>query len=388
MATELEELLGFLSSPSPQVTKAAVDIVRGLTGAEDGLQSLANYAKIVLPSLSRLLRGPKELSEPAVEALVNLSQNPDLATKMVEMGMIKKAMEILYKPDSSIRRLLVMLLVNLTQLDAGTASLLQTEDEKMHGLYVMKLVRSFCQTSGETNDDPFEHVGSILVNISKQEAGRKLLLDPKRGLLKQIIRQFDSSSPLRKKGVSGSIRNCCFEAENQLQNLLLISEFLWPALLLPVAGNKIYPEQDTSKMPLELGSALSIERESVTDPEIRVQALEAIYLISLQEAGRRAFWSVHGPRILQVGYEDEEDPKVMEAYERVGSLETTFFHLRLLEADDKNVVIAVAQGIVPVLVQLLDSSSSSWEIKEKVVGSMSRISMVDGSKHVLTTRRI
>lgn len=65
------------------------------------------------------------MSEPAVEALVNLSQNPDLATKMVEMGMIKKAMEILYKPDSSIRRLLVMLLVNLTQLDAGTASLLQ-----------------------------------------------------------------------------------------------------------------------------------------------------------------------------------------------------------------------------------------------------------------------
>lgn len=120
--------------------------------------------------------------------------------------------------------------------------------------------------------------------------------------------------------VSGTIRNCCFEAENQLQNLLLISEFLWPALLLPVAGNKIYSEQDTSKMPLELASALSIEREPVKDPEIRVQTLEAIYLISLQEAGRRALWLVNGPRILQLGYGDEEDPKVMEAYERVGSL--------------------------------------------------------------------
>jgi len=39
--------------------------------------------------------------------------------------------------------------------------------------------------------------------------------------------------------VSGTIRNCCFEAENELQNLLLVSEFLWPALLLPVAGNKV-----------------------------------------------------------------------------------------------------------------------------------------------------
>lgn len=42
-----------------------------------------------------------------------------------------------------------------------------------------------------------------------------------------------------------------------------------------------------------------------------------------QEAGRRALWSVNGTRILQVGYEDEEDPKVMEAYERVGSLVCT-----------------------------------------------------------------
>lgn len=320
MATELEELVDFLSSPSPQVTKAAVDIVRGLTGSDDGLKSLSIYAKTVLPSLSRLLSANKEISEPAAEALVNLSQDSVLVEKMVEMGMIKTAMDMLYKPESSIRQLLVMLLVNLTQLDAGITSLLQTEDEKIQGLYVMKLVRSFCRSSSETSEDAFEHVGSILVNISKQEAGRKLLLDPKRGLLKQIVRQFDSTSSLRRKGVFGTLRNCCFEAESQLQNLLLISEFLWPALLLPVAGNKVYSEQDTSKMPLELGTVLSIEREPVVDPEIRIQALEAIYLISLQEAGRRAFWSVNGPRIAQVGYEDEEDPKVMEAYEQLGSL--------------------------------------------------------------------
>ncbi|KAL3619875.1 hypothetical protein CASFOL_034787 [Castilleja foliolosa] len=99
--------------------------------------------------------------------------------------------------------------------------------------------------------------------------------------------------------VSGTIRNCCFEAENQLQNLLLISEFLWPALLLPVAGNKIYSEQDTSKMPLELASALSIEREPVTDPEIRIQVLDAIYLLALQAYERGAIKSEGLKRGLQ-----------------------------------------------------------------------------------------
>ncbi|KAF5459577.1 hypothetical protein F2P56_019516 [Juglans regia] len=56
--------------------------------------------------------------------------------------------------------------------------------------------------------------------------------------------------------------------------------------------------------------------------------------------------------------------------------------LRLLEADDKNVMISVAQGMVPVLVRLLDSSSS-WEMKEKALAAISRISTVDSSKHVL-----
>ncbi|XP_031744984.1 protein HGH1 homolog isoform X2 [Cucumis sativus] len=238
MATELEELIQFLSSPSPQLRKAAIDIVQGLTGSEDGMQSLAKYPDVLLPSLARLLKEQKDVAERAAEALVNLSQNSDLAGKMINLGLIGEAMNLLYNVDSSISQLLVMLLVNLTQLDAGIASLLQTGDDKMQGLYVMKIVRSFCRSASESRDDPFEHVASILVNISKKEAGRKLLLDPNRGLLKQIIRQYDSNSQLRKNGVFGTLRNCCFEAEDQLQNLLLIAEFLWPALLLPVAGNK------------------------------------------------------------------------------------------------------------------------------------------------------
>ncbi|CAA2966490.1 Armadillo repeat VAC8 [Olea europaea subsp. europaea] len=56
--------------------------------------------------------------------------------------------------------------------------------------------------------------------------------------------------------------------------------------------------------------------------------------------------------------------------------------LGLLQEDDKNVLIAVADGIVPILVRLLDSSSSS-EIKERTVAAVAKISSVDSSKHVL-----
>lgn len=56
--------------------------------------------------------------------------------------------------------------------------------------------------------------------------------------------------------------------------------------------------------------------------------------------------------------------------------------LGLLQEDDKNVLIAVAQGVVPVLVRLLDSSSL-YEIKEKAVSAIARVSKVESSKHVL-----
>ncbi|CAN8308152.1 unnamed protein product, partial [Cochlearia groenlandica] len=55
--------------------------------------------------------------------------------------------------------------------------------------------------------------------------------------------------------------------------------------------------------------------------------------------------------------------------------------LELLHEDDKNVMISVAQGVVPLLVRLLDSCS--FATKEKIVSVISRISTVENSKHVL-----
>lgn len=44
-----------------QVKKAAVDIVQGLTGSEDGLQSLCSHSDVLIPSLSRVLSEKKVL---------------------------------------------------------------------------------------------------------------------------------------------------------------------------------------------------------------------------------------------------------------------------------------------------------------------------------------
>uniref|UniRef100_A0A803Q8L7 Uncharacterized protein n=1 Tax=Cannabis sativa TaxID=3483 RepID=A0A803Q8L7_CANSA len=78
---------------------------------------------------------------------------------------------------------------------------------------------------------------------------------------------------------------------------------------------------------------------------------------------------------LLVVMEFANDPKPSE-----DEMANSFVKTLALE-DDKNVMIAVAQGVVPVLVRLMDSSSV--EMKEKTVAAISRVSMVDSSKHVL-----
>lgn len=318
MATEVDELIQFLSSPSPQVKKAAVNIVQGLTGTEEGIQSLASRVDSLCGPLLLLLHSEQDLSQPAAEALVNLSQQPALGDEIIRVGGIEQAMELLGRPVQEVNSLIVLLIVNLTQLESGARRLLQ-EADKLEGLFVRKLVRLFSKFP-EGSEDQYEHVSSILINVTRVETGRKLMLDPKKGLLKQILPQSGSTSMVRRKGVIGTVRNCCFDADNQLANILLSSQYLWPALLLPLAGKQAYSKEDTSKMPLELANPLSHERELEKDSCIRIEAAEALYLIALQEGGRRALWSVNGPRILQVGYEDEEDPEVMAAYERLGAL--------------------------------------------------------------------
>jgi hypothetical protein len=79
----------------------------------------------------------------------------------------------------------------------------QEGDEKVTGLYVSRLVRFFVRSSGSNEGvDEYEHVGAILVNITRLEAGRKLLLNASKGLFRQILPQIDSRSVVRRQGVS------------------------------------------------------------------------------------------------------------------------------------------------------------------------------------------
>ncbi|CAI5959760.1 unnamed protein product [Closterium sp. NIES-64] len=327
---EVQELVGFLLSPRPEVQRMAVGIVAGLTGSDEGLGKLLPEADVIAAALLPLLSANKEISLPSAQALVNLSQH-DVAAKAVI-----KARGVETAGGMAVGRggagggggggkgknagLMVMLLANLTQLDEGAEKLLEPSGSVP---LLASLTRRFATSADreEGQEDEYEHVATILVNATRLEAARKLLLDPEKKLLRQILPQTSSPNRIRSQGAMATVRNCCFDASSgALPSLLLLADLLWPSLLLPLAGTRVYSKEDRDQMPPELAVPLSMERPPVTDAKLRADAADALFLISSEEAGRKALWAVHGARILQVGYEDEEDPTVMEAMERVGSL--------------------------------------------------------------------
>ncbi|CAI6008853.1 unnamed protein product [Closterium sp. NIES-65] len=330
----------------------AVGIVAGLTGSDEGLGKLLPEADVIAAALLPLLSANKvqptfhltlfpteislpsaqalEISLPSAQALVNLSQH-DVAAKAVI-----KARGVETAGGMAVGRggagggggggkgknagLMVMLLANLTQLDEGAEKLLEPSGSVP---LLASLTRRFATSADreEGQEDEYEHVATILVNATRLEAARKLLLDPEKKLLRQILPQTSSPNRIRSQGAMATVRNCCFDASSgALPSLLLLADLLWPSLLLPLAGTRVYSKEDRDQMPPELAVPLSMERPPVTDAKLRADAADALFLISSEEAGRKALWAVHGARILQVGYEDEEDPTVMEAMERVGSL--------------------------------------------------------------------
>lgn len=321
MSSDLDDLILFLGDQKLEVRKMAVDIVLGLSGSDDGIQHLGKRASDVGPALLQLLNGQQDIATAAGNALVNLSVERRIAVALIYGGAMERCLELVSSPQYTRKQSLLMLLANLTLMDEGANRLLQENDETRRGVHISKLVYFFSRsTDSDPGNDEFEHVASILVNVTRIKAGRRVLLDTNKSLLRQVLPQIESRSLVRQRGVAGTVRNCCFEASTSLSSLLLASQFLWPALLLPLAGSKPYSLEDRSRMPPELASPLAFERTVETDAQVRVEAAEALYLIAVQEPGRRALWAVNAPRIFQVGYEDEENPSVVEAYERLGSL--------------------------------------------------------------------
>ncbi|GIL71830.1 hypothetical protein Vretifemale_2301 [Volvox reticuliferus] len=149
------------------------------------------------------------------------------------------------------------------------------------------------------DDDLYEHVASVLTNVTRLREARLLLLQPGRGLLQALVSQLDSSNALRRLGSAGALKNCVMSAEEDgTLDCILEDRTVLTHMLRRINGQPPLEKEDT----------------------VRECIAEAILVLAGTDKGRNALWEAGALEALRKGYEDEQHPGVCLAMERTAEI--------------------------------------------------------------------
>jgi hypothetical protein len=109
-----------------------------------------------------------------------------------------------------------MLLTNLTISEKGQAKFLNTENEKIKGIVLMKVLDKFFEN---IYSQDFNFCSNLLANATSHKEGRLLILE--NNIFKIFLIHFDKLNNFKITNMLRIFRNCCFEFEKHKDELLV-----------------------------------------------------------------------------------------------------------------------------------------------------------------------
>ena len=135
-------------------------------------------------------------------------------------------------------------------------------------------------------DDPYQHFSAVLMNATQVEQGRKFVMRIHRkgedktaqptSVLQSIVSNLRSNNPVRRQGIAGTVKNCCFEKDSAwwLINEVNIIKYI----LYPLAGPEELDVDEKKGMDPDLWLE-GPDKVRETDSTTRLLLLEAILLL-------------------------------------------------------------------------------------------------------------
>jgi len=161
------------------------------------------------------------------------------------------------------------LLANLCRSEVGCSAVLDKE------ALVGKLITEFGNPASDVWDS-YQHVATVLMNVTQVERGRKVLLKISDGYLDKVTPSLKASNSIRRHGAAGAIRNICFEKDSSwwLVNEKKIVDFI----CYPLCGPEGFDMDDKVGMaPIMWLEGVDKKREP--SEETRKLLVEAILLL-------------------------------------------------------------------------------------------------------------
>jgi hypothetical protein len=311
MEEQVGELVGFLTNSKPEVRQIALQHLRSFTAADDGRELLRPTP--ILPNLCRLLGDLRPIATLAYTCLINLSEDNEFTLQLLQRPRFCVTLvRNLMNEEHQLAELDVLLLNNLTRFEEGSRQLLQVGEE-MEGFYLEKLIEILVSKRGDEKKDPYAWIARVLMNASQLAETRRILLDEKRDIFKDLLKDIQHRNPIRKRAVLGAIKNCCFEQRKH--NWLLAEDKvnILPYLLYPLVGPEPFREDEIEGMPAFL-TRLGPNKMREEDLESRKLLVEALTLLTGTRRGRDFMRAKQAYPIIRDAHKVEENEAIGELF--------------------------------------------------------------------------
>lgn len=302
------ELLPFLSPGTrPDVRSQATDCVLGLTGSVEGRSFLAQNVTYLQALLTLTRECCGALVKDCLRAFVNLSADETVHRALVhEVEILPPLLRNLCDPECEFSDQICSILSNLSRSADTCKEVLRAIQDQ--GMGLAKIVEVFC-TEGYNKKVTLHYLGPLLSNLTQLPEARQFILDKDRCVVQRLLpyTQYEGSC-VRRGGVVGTLRNCCFDYASH-EWLLGPEVDILPFLLLPLAGPEELSEEEMEGLPEDL-QYLPEDKQREQDPDIRRMLLEAINLLVATKNGREVVREKNAYVILRELHRWEEEPQV------------------------------------------------------------------------------
>ncbi|KAK7748573.1 Protein hgh1 [Cytospora paraplurivora] len=294
MPTELEELVGFIASPSPQIRALAIENLVPYSTAQPSIFKVNQLVPV--KNLKVLVQDRPQIAEHALTILVNLAADGEI---LKFMATDEKFLDVVFarvtKPTEPNANLFAMLLANLAKWD-GLKTILNRKQKAPETLgsddqVLNQLVDLFVKgADGSFNKDAdFDYLAYLFADLAKHPEVRQYFVKRQEydGVvpLTKLKVFTEHKSDIRRKGVASTIKNVAFDVPS---HPLFFSEdeiHIFPYILLPIIGGEEYDEDDMEAMLPEL-QLLPPDKERETDPSIIQTYVETLMLFTTTRQGR------------------------------------------------------------------------------------------------------
>ncbi|XP_064835962.1 protein HGH1 homolog [Oncorhynchus masou masou] len=312
---EANELLSFLTLDTrPDVKGQATEYILGLSGNRDGCRYLQTKPDF-LKSLVTLTTDPSiAIVKDCYHSLINLSADETMHQPLIkDLDFLPMLYKNLLDPEFMFADRICTILTNLSRHVKTCKEVFKAMQKQEIGL--AQIVDIFC-TEGYNKQASLHYLGPLLSNLTQLPETRHFILDKERCVVQRLLpyTQYQAST-IRRGGVIGTLRNCCFDHAHH-EWLLSEAVDILPYLLLPLAGPEELSDEENEGLPVDL-QYLPEDKEREEDPDIRKMLIETMILLTATKVGRQILKAKNVYAIMREFHNWEKEPHVAAACEKL-----------------------------------------------------------------------